>query len=44
MMCFKCVAACPEGKCLTVSLLGLPLYESTEEGFAKRMQRRADRG
>jgi len=44
MMCFKCVAACPEGKCLTVSLFGLPLYESTEEGFAKRMQRRAYRG
>lgn len=37
MMCFKCVAACPEGKCLTVTFLGLPLYESTQEGFAKRV-------
>jgi ferredoxin-type protein NapH len=44
MMCFKCVEACPEEKCLTVSLPGLPLYESTEEGFAKRMKRRDDHG
>ena len=44
MMCFKCVEACPEEKCLTVSLPGLPLYQSTQEGFAKRMKRRDDRG
>ena len=44
MMCFKCVAACPEGNCLTVNVAGLPLYTSTQEGFAKRMERRAGRG
>jgi ferredoxin-type protein NapH len=44
MMCFKCVEACPEEKCLTVSLLGLPLYESTQNGFARRMNRRDPRG
>lgn len=44
MMCFKCVAACPEEKCLTVSASGMPLYESSHEGFVKRMERRADRG
>ncbi len=37
MMCFKCVAACPEEKCLNVTFLGLPIYESTEQGFFKRM-------
>ena len=40
MMCFKCVEACPEEQCLSVSLIGLPLYESTQEGFARRMKRR----
>ena len=38
MMCFKCVEMCPEEGCLKVKFLGLPLYESTEEGFFKRMQ------
>ena len=38
MMCLKCVAACPEEGCLKVSWLGLPVYESTEEGFFKRMK------
>lgn len=37
MMCFKCVAACPEEKCLDVKFLGLPVYRSTEQGFFKRM-------
>ncbi len=36
MMCFKCVAACPEEECLTVGFLGAPLYVSTEEGFYRR--------
>jgi polyferredoxin len=36
MMCFKCVAACPEHKCLEVSFLGLPIFTSTEEGFFRR--------
>ena len=44
MMCFKCVAACPEDKCLTVSFLGMPLYEATQEGFARRGEGRDRRG
>jgi len=36
MMCLKCVEACPETSCLRVSFVGLPLFESTEEGFFKR--------
>ncbi len=36
MMCFKCVEACPEDKCLKVSFLGIPLFESTSKGFFKR--------
>jgi len=42
MMCFKCVAACPEEKCLKVTFLGLPVYEATEEGFYKRMEGKID--
>ena len=36
MMCFKCVEACPENDCLKVSFLGLPVFNSTTEGFFKR--------
>ncbi|MCP4339772.1 MAG: 4Fe-4S binding protein [Desulfobulbaceae bacterium] len=36
MMCLKCVEVCPEEKCLQVSFVGLPIFESTEEGFYKR--------
>ena len=36
MMCLKCVAACPEDSCLKATFLGLPVYESTAEGFFKR--------
>ena len=38
MMCLKCVEVCPEEGCLKASFLGLPVYESTEEGFFKRMK------
>lgn len=38
MMCFKCVAACPEDGCLKASFLGIPVYESTQAGFFKRMK------
>ncbi len=40
MMCFKCVAVCPEEKCLQVTLLGKPIYSATEEGFHRRSQKR----
>ncbi len=36
MMCFKCVEACPEDGCLKVSVLGLPIFVSSEEGFFHR--------
>lgn len=36
MMCLKCVSACPEDGCLKASFLGLPVYESTAEGFFRR--------
>ena len=36
MMCFKCVAACPEEGCLKVTVPGLTIYQSTEEGFFTR--------
>jgi ferredoxin-type protein NapH len=38
MMCLKCVEVCPEEGCLKASFLGVPVYESTEEGFFKRMK------
>lgn len=44
MMCFKCVAACPEEGCLNVNLLGASVYQSTEEGFFKRMKRKEKGG
>ncbi len=44
MMCFKCVAACPEEKCLRVTFIGVPVYESTEEGFYRRIEGRCDNG
>lgn len=38
MMCLKCVEVCPEERCLQVTFLSLPIFESTEEGFFKRTQ------
>ena len=40
MMCLKCVAACPEEGCLKATFVGIPIYESTEQGFFKRMNQR----
>ena len=40
IMCFKCVAVCPEKDCLEVKALGVSLYKSTEEGFFKRAERK----
>lgn len=44
MMCFKCVAACPESHCLAVTFLGMPVYEATAEGFIRRTKRREGNG
>lgn len=43
MMCLKCVAACPEEKCLQVRFIGLPVYESTPSGFFRRMKRKTEK-
>ncbi|MET0066968.1 MAG: 4Fe-4S binding protein [Candidatus Thiodiazotropha sp.] len=37
ILCFKCVAACPEEGALKVTFAGLPVFEATEAGFNKRM-------
>ena len=36
-MCLKCVASCPEKGTLKATFAGIPIFESTEEGFIKRM-------
>ncbi len=40
MLCFKCVAACPEDETLKVKFLKWTPYEATQEGFFKRMERK----
>jgi hypothetical protein len=35
----KCVAACPEKGALKATFAGIPIFESTEEGFIKRMNK-----
>jgi len=39
MMCLKCVEVCPENGCLTASFLGVPVFQSTEDGFFKRQEK-----
>jgi polyferredoxin len=39
ILCFKCIAACPEDGALKATFVGLPVFESTEEGFSRRMNR-----
>ena len=36
-MCLKCVASCPEAGTLKATFAGIPIFESTEQGFIKRM-------
>jgi polyferredoxin len=38
MLCLKCVEVCPENKCLTASFLGIPVFQSTGQGFFKRQE------
>jgi len=40
MLCGKCIEVCPEDRCLRLTFLGLPLYESTTAGFVKRLKGR----
>ncbi len=37
ILCLKCVAACPEEGALYVNVLGKTVFESTKDGFVKRM-------
>lgn len=37
ILCLKCVSACPEEGALKANFAGLTLFESTEQGFIKRM-------
>jgi ferredoxin-type protein NapH len=38
-LCLKCVAACPEKGALKVDFANITIFESTEEGFIKRMNK-----
>ncbi len=38
ILCMKCIAACPEEGCLEAKMAGFTIFQSTKEGFAKRMQ------
>jgi polyferredoxin len=37
ILCFKCIAACPEDGALKATFAGMPIFESTELGFNRRM-------
>ncbi|WP_127477439.1 4Fe-4S binding protein [Sulfurivermis fontis] len=39
IMCLKCVAHCPEPGALKATFAGIPIFESTEYGFIKRMNK-----
>lgn len=41
IMCLKCVAACPEEGALKATFAGVTVFESTEAGFMKRMEKGA---
>ena len=38
-LCLKCVASCPEKGALSARFAGVTIFESTEEGFIKRMNK-----
>lgn len=38
-LCLKCVASCPEEGALKATFAGIPIFESTERGFIKRMNK-----
>ena len=38
-LCLKCVASCPEPGALKATFAGITIFESTEEGFIKRMNK-----
>jgi len=44
IMCFKCVASCPEEGALEVDFMGQPIFEATVKGYIKRMEKDNNRG
>lgn len=38
-LCLKCVASCPEPGALKATFAGIPIFEATEAGFIKRMNK-----
>ncbi|MFZ4857638.1 MAG: 4Fe-4S binding protein [Desulfuromonadaceae bacterium] len=38
-LCLKCVASCPEPGALKATFAGIPVFEATEAGFIKRMNK-----
>jgi len=44
IMCFKCVASCPEEGALEVDFMGQPVFEATVKGYIKRMEKDNNRG
>lgn len=44
IMCFKCVASCPEEGALEVDVMGQPVFEATVKGYIKRMEKDNRRG
>ncbi len=44
IMCFKCVAACPEEGALEVNFMGQPVFEATVQGYIKRMEKSNQNG
>ncbi|HEX8987824.1 MAG TPA: 4Fe-4S binding protein [Rhodocyclaceae bacterium] len=38
-LCLKCVASCPEEGALKATFAGIPIFESTEAGFIRRMNK-----
>jgi ferredoxin len=43
-LCLKCVASCPEPGALKATFAGIPIFEATEAGFIKRMNKGCNDG
>lgn len=44
ILCLKCVAACPEEGALQATFVGIPIFQSTEQGFQRRMNQSSKAG
>ncbi|TYT76040.1 4Fe-4S binding protein [Desulfobotulus mexicanus] len=41
MLCMRCIEVCPENKALTATIIGLPVFSASAEGFLKRQAKTA---